>query len=274
MQLDPDKDFDSKTPGEFVFGSSNPGVFTDARCFMSWIANQYNMKMPPGYPDPPSSCYDDKDSEEKKLDIDKEVCNARLMSDYYTDDYTDEQKWIPCGQKLQPYGAPDNCEGTSFKPNCAEVTQFRKNCTEKEICGCYEKSSVKVSVSTCDFKTAFQSINDFRPVTECRRTKTEGFAQNIYQCVDTNGKLAICSNNCRGVNPNGIIIGGTAIALTAAVSGLTLLQPAVLGAVGLGALGAGAVGVGGAASFFRSSQCPNTRPCRVSHHMPGSLYGL
>ena len=71
--------------------------------------------------------------------------------------------------------------------------------------------------------------------------------------------MAICSNNCRGVNPNAIIIGGTAVAIAAAVSQTLLLSPAAIGVVGLGA---GAVGVGAASGLFRN-QCPNRRPCQV-----------
>ena len=40
-----------------IYGSGNPGVFTDARCFMDWIAGQYRMRMPSDYIKP-ASCHD------------------------------------------------------------------------------------------------------------------------------------------------------------------------------------------------------------------------
>ena len=96
------------------------------------------------------------------------------------------------------------------------------------------------------------------------------FNENIFQCKNSEGKVAICSNNCRGVNPNAIIIGGAAIAIAATVSGNLLLTPAAIGAVGLGAAGAGAVGIGAASGMF-VNQCPNRRPCQVSHQYTGSI---
>ena len=90
-----------------------------------------------------------------------------------------------------------------------------------------------------------------------------------------------CANNCKGVNPNAVVIGGTAILAAAAVTPLQVLSYTGLVAVtynlkvrlstgalcqvlqvGMGVatagLGAAAIGqmVGGAA-------CPATRPCNV-----------
>ena len=111
---------------------------------------------------------------------------------------------------------------------------------------------VKESRTTCDFNNASHP-------SECSNNGGEGFNENIYQCRNSEGDLAICSNNCRGVNPNAIIIGGTAVAIAATVSQTLLLSPAAIGVVGLGA---GAVGVGAASGLLRN-QCPNRRPCQV-----------
>ena len=72
---------------------------------------------------------------------------------------------------------------------------------------------------------------------------------------DRYGNNMTCANNCRGVNPNAVIIGGTAVLAAAAVTPLQVLTP-----LGLGALGGGAAVVG---QMMNRRSCPATRPCRV-----------
>ena len=67
-----------------------------------------------------------------------------------------------------------------------------------------------------------------------------------------------CANNCKGVNPNAVIIGGTAVLLAAAVTPLQVLTVGVGAAV---AAGGGAVAL---SQMMSSSSCPATRPCNVS----------
>ena len=68
-----------------------------------------------------------------------------------------------------------------------------------------------------------------------------------------------CANNCLGVNPNAVIIGGSAVLAAATV---TPLQ--VLGGVAASTLAAG----GGAAVVgqMMNRSCPATRPCRVGFY--------
>ena len=92
---------------------------------------------------------------------------------------------------------------------------------------------------------------------KCRLQGAEGFSYNIYQCQNKEGEFGVCANNCKGVNPNSIIIGGFATVAVAGVAAQSTLQAAVLGVGGLGAVaGIGAMGL--------VQQCPNSRPCRVS----------
>ena len=77
---------------------------------------------------------------------------------------------------------------------------------------------------------------------------------------DHDGNNMTCANNCRGVNPNAVIVGGVGVLAAAVASQQVLLQ-----AAGLGAIGLGAIGVGGASALMNINRCPNTRPCRVSH---------
>merc|ERR1719264_2080243 len=85
----------------------------------------------------------------------------------------------------------------------------------------------------------------------------EGYAYNIYMCKDNGGNNMTCANNCRGVDPNSVIIGGTALAAVASVGGLSALTPGILGVGAAGTLG------GAAVVNQIMNQCPPSRPCRV-----------
>ena len=61
----------------------------------------------------------------------------------------------------------------------------------------------------------------------------------IFQ--DKAGNNLACANNCRGVDPNSVIIGGGAVLAATALSAQAFLVPAA--GVGLGAAGLGAAGV-------------------------------
>ena len=51
--------------------------------------------------------------------------------------------------------------------------------------------------------------------------------------MDTEGELAACANNCPGVDPNAIVVGGAALAIAATASLLGVLQPVIaIGGVG------------------------------------------
>ena len=60
------------------------------------------------------------------------------------------------------------------------------------------------------------------------------YSGNTFFCVDTAGELAACANNCPGVDPNAIVVGGAALATAAIVGSAGILQPFFL----LGGLGA------------------------------------
>ena len=69
-----------------------------------------------------------------------------------------------------------------------------------------------------------------------------------------------CANNCLGVDPNSVIIGGGAVLAASALGG-----QAVAGLLGIGAVAAGgAVGAAGVVAANNGNQCPVRRPCRVS----------
>jgi hypothetical protein len=228
--------------GEFIYGSKNPGVFTDARCYMHWIAAIYGMMMPQGY-EMPSSCGQ---SSGRKDDIEKSTCRVQ------TNHYIPKQRFIPCPAKLRPTGR----QAAGGKPiNCTQVPKFTLSCSTGTISGCYDVVDSHVTGGYCDWSQK-DDDDDEELWDRCRLVAAEGFSYNIFRCKDRYGEIGTCSNNCRGVDPNAIIIGGSAVLGAASLGGLTILQ-----AAGLGAIGAGAIGVGGA-SVLMNNRCPNTRPCR------------
>ena len=240
-----------------MYGSENSGVFTDARCFMDWIAGQYNMRMPSNYTEP--------DSCQKKIrggvtagigdinDIDKDICRGQF--DYY---YIQERssKVTECPEQLQ--ADPP----TNLRPNCNDVDDFEASCEAGTISGCTVDKDVWAHeiFGECAFNHSIPGTHE-RTWDECRLEGSEGFSYNIYQCQDKSGNIGRCANNCRGVKPNSILIGGVAPFFAAFAAGQTILQGSVLmaGLLG-GAVGIGAMGVGPSIS----GQCPSTRPCRVS----------
>ena len=65
--------------------------------------------------------------------------------------------------------------------------------------------------------------------------------------VSTQGHFESCPNNCIGVDPNSVVVGGSAILAATAISGLGS-SGGILGPVGLaGAVGLGGLGTAGAA---------------------------
>ena len=230
----------------FNYASKNPGVFTDARCYMHWIAAQYGMTMPNAY-ELPRSC---SLSRGRKDDIDKPVC--KMQTNYYQE----EQRFIPCPAKLTP------ADSVGVQKNCTEISNFEEDCRDGIISGCLDEVQTHSTLGYCDWDQLDEAN---RKWSQCRLVAAEGFSYNVFQCKDMNGEVGTCSNNCRGVDPNAIIIGGSAVlgAASAFGTGLTVLQ-----AAGLGGIGLGAVAAGGTSMFLNNARCPNTRPCRVRYFLP------
>ena len=234
---------------------------------MDWIAGQYRMRIPGGKP---KECFDsyypslssqnkawDWFSEQvvpgtgNESDIDKEDCRGSFNYDHI-DGYTIEHKSCSSFPKLtSTLQCNANCT-----PDCTKVDDFAASCKEGEISGCVNNKAIWASqkYDKCAFNYALNSTS--RTWKECRLQGAEGFSYNIYQCQNEEGKLGVCANNCKGVNPNSIIIGGFAPVFVGFAAGQATLQ-AGLGVAGLaGIAGVGAMGLMG--------QCPNRRPCRVS----------
>lgn len=191
---------------EITYAAENAGVFTNALCFLPWIAAQYGKRMPNGFK-VPTSCTQ---SSGDKKDLNKTSCRA--SGDYLRD------------------------------PKVNLATRF----------------------SYCDFT---QKDDEGKLWDRCRLFANEGFAYNLYECRDRFGQNVICANNCRGVDPNAILAGGSAIFFTAAFGGLGALAPVIVPALGLAAAGGAAMAVGGPAFPLLGICPPGT--CRVGNQCCG-----
>ena len=182
-------------------------------------------------------------------DIDKEDCWGSFNYDHI-DGYTKEYKNCSSFPKLNSLQCITNCI-----VDCTEVDDFAASCQKGEISGCENKKAIWASqkYDKCAFN--YNLNNTSRTLDKCRLQGAEGFSYNIYQCQNKEGEFGVCANNCKGVNPNSIIIGGFAPVVVGFAAGQATLQ-AGLGVAGLaGIAGVGAMGLMG--------QCPNRRPCRV-----------
>ena len=82
---------------------------------------------------------------------------------------------------------------------------------------------------------------------------------------DSENKTLTCANNCRGVDPNAVVIGGGALLAATALGSLQLLP----GVVGL----AGTLAMGTAAMTILDNGCPSDMPCPVSKNRPSRSTG-
>ena len=159
-----------------VIYSSNPAVFTDARCYLDWIAAQYGLALPAGSTKP----------------------------------------------------------ATCDKSTGDKTAQNNTNCLSKNI--------YSVKPEKCVFTSEFQkcSFNEYI---------------NSYSCLRKNNSIGNCANDCPGVDPNAVVVGGiTALASLAAGASLVpnLVSPARGAAVSLAGVGLGSY----AMTRSRVGTCP------------------
>ena len=215
-------------------------MITDARCHLGWIAQEYGFSIPGGYT-VPESC---RQSRGRREDINQAVC--RVQTNYYVQ----REKFFDC--------FVNNKTSTSTTPAPGVLTTTT-NTTTGPPNRCSRTVTVPVTEGYCDWT---QTVKDPQNKTQlwdrCRLAANEGFSYNVYQCLDYKGQLGTCSNNCRGVDPNAIVIGGAAVLAASGIAAQTALQ------LGLGLVGAppAAAAIGMAGAMFMSS-CPSGQ-CLVS----------
>ena len=137
------------------YSSGNPGVFTDAYCYLPWIAAMYGMKMPEDYKRKPS-CGEAKGNravinESKCLGQDAENLDRGRCQDWQNQNYQSEYE---CQQDLLINGTVNSG-------------------AELELEGPRE----------CDFDNHNYTKNGLNiPWNQCMLEAREGYAYNIYLC--------------------------------------------------------------------------------------------
>jgi len=171
-----------------VLFSGNPSVFTDAGCYLEWIASQYNLTLSPDYSalqycNPPYG---------SKEDMNKTKCMSRTLDPRLNET-------LPC--------------------------DFSKDLNG---CNLYAYANVEPSTNS-----------------------------NFFTCNNTNGSQAVCANNCLGVDPNAVVVGGILpLFAPLAVAAAAQLAPDLMGAaLGAGSI-LGAMGLGMVSMNMRQNACP------------------
>ena len=125
-----------------------------------------------------------------------------------------------------------------------------------------EDKDKKVCKTSAGTLCNFSAIVDGLIVDRCELFQpVEGIANNVNKCIDNNGAVANCPNNCIGVDPNSIIGAGVAAVTLSSLGALSVVGPLLgFGALGVGAVGA--AGVGGA-MLANSRSCGPPFMCRV-----------
>jgi hypothetical protein len=137
------------------------------------------------------------------------------------------------------------------KPTSCGVSHGDRNDLDKEVCkGMKFWVTGGLVVKDCDFTFEgevfgfpFRKYDTCQPYSYLNRD-TSTILPNItnsyhYFCVESErGTFLNCANNCKGVDPNSMAIGGAALLAASAVGGIGTLLP-VVGAGGLAVAGVG-----------------------------------
>ena len=154
---------------QISYSSANPGIFTDAYCYLPWIAATYGMKLPKGYTSKPS-CGESKGrrdviNETRCFSQDAENLNRGRCKNWQQGTYLSEYE---CQQDILVNGA---LTGASTK----QTTD----------------PSPKLEPRLCDFENQYYTKNGMNMKWDrCMLEAREGYAYNIYMCKVKN----ICKN--------------------------------------------------------------------------------
>ena len=146
------------------YSSENPGVFTDAYCYLPWIAAVYGMKLPESYTSK-ESC---SKTIGNKNNINLEDCMGQDVELLYKEC----KNSTLCVNELVPTGLFDTYFG---RQSCPDDNAPNEDQRRQAYVGYIPGQRLR----KCDFtfKDAKGSVWD-----ECRLQSEEGYAYNIYTC--------------------------------------------------------------------------------------------
>ena len=148
---------------QISYSSSNPGIFTDAYCYLPWIASVFGMKPPKDHADK-ASC---SESKGRRDVIDEAQCmgldSENLHREQCTNWYPHYKSEYECQQDLVENGRPN-----PQKIPLSEQVVDEHPPTEPRM---------------CDFEKHTYSKNGLNiPWDRCMLEAREGYAYNIYMC--------------------------------------------------------------------------------------------
>ena len=165
---------------QISYSSANPGIFTDAHCYLPWIAASYGMKLPEGFTYK-TSCGE---SMGKRDVIDEAVCMGQdaenLRRSRCNNTVVTEYE---CQQEILVNGTSATTTTTTPQPQLQDPeprTTPSNKINEPEA----------DRTRHCDFENQRYTKNGWDiPWDRCMLETTEGYAYNIYLCKVNNKAL-------------------------------------------------------------------------------------
>ena len=161
---------------QISYSSGNPGIFTDAYCYLPWIAKTYGMTMPEGFSKKPSCGRSagrrDVLGQEKCFGLDAENLD-RGRCNYWREPFSSTN------QKEKAYSSNYECQQDLFVNGTS--SSIAKYCASFNNCG--PNPGFPIEPRLCDFKNhRFMKNGLNRTWDQCMLEAQEGFAYNIYMC--------------------------------------------------------------------------------------------
>ena len=152
---------------QISYSSGNPGIFTDAYCYLPWIAAIYGMKMPKGYNSKPSCGV----SKGRRNVINETTCLGQDSENLdrgrcknWEGTYSSEYE---CQQEILVNGTLSGDSTPMTKSSSGEKRQL----------------PLGPRVRQCDFHNQQYTKNGMNmPWDRCMLEAREGYAYNIYMC--------------------------------------------------------------------------------------------
>ena len=153
---------------EISYSSANPGVFTDAYCYLPWIAASYGMKLPDSYTTK-DSCGQAKGNRET---IDQATCNGKDAETLFRSRCRNWRTSIDAG-------TGDLLYNTEYE--CQQDLLLKGSCCGEDPVG--PKPLETDEVRLCDFVNHTYTKNGRSMKWDrCMLEAREGYAYNIYMC--------------------------------------------------------------------------------------------
>ena len=142
---------------QISYNSANPGIFTDAHCYLPWIAASYGMKLPEGYTYK-ASCGESKG---KRDVIDEATC---LGQD------AESLRRSQCQNWQLTYATEYECQQDLLT-------------SPLDLPSIEETPETSFLIRECDFENQTYTKNGMDiPWNQCFLEAREGYAYNIYMC--------------------------------------------------------------------------------------------